>query len=113
MVKVVRRESVLEIKKQVYLDGIMYLDHEGVGRAFSRNRSDLKQMIDSADETTGRIVINSENNEIGHIQEVIYASSSGRRAAVVTLPWKTYVEKGKPDTLEGITHYYVLEQNLA
>lgn len=107
---VVQREAIAEKKSVVFLQGINYLDREEEPRSLGF-RGDISRFVDNANDETGYFKIGNDVDEEGHIQEVFYSfSSNPLRAVQIPIPWKTYVERGRPERLEGITHYFVPER---
>jgi hypothetical protein len=104
------REAVAERKGEVFLRGINYLDRDQTPRSLGF-RSDISQFLDNATDDTGYFKLGMNVDEEGHIQEVFYSASSNPLSAVqIPIPWRTYVEIGRPEKLEARCNYFVSEQ---
>ena len=113
------REPVLERKRVLYLDGVLYNDKYGAPRrTTSMNSHDLKHLFDNVDNETGRynynIGVEGTNAiisvESGVIRSVVYSSLVVRGINDISIPWKTFVETGKPEKLEEVSQYFVSER---
>jgi hypothetical protein len=110
-VNITEREPILESRSQAFLRGIHYVDMKGVARAIGF-RIDIQDFIDSADDETGYFLLRDVySKDEGVIKEVFYSASPHPTFAVkIRIPWRKFIEEGKPDRLEIRTNYYAPER---